>query len=267
MSDVAEDGRRYECVEPPLGEQLWQYDLPEVDPVLRRDLEQHLKVCDACRMARAVEHKVAAGLKDGWLVLDEQRRRTPLAWLAALFGVYPRLLWVRGAAVTGSLLLLTSLLLVVLLPPPDPDLGLVRRTGADELRFTRPVEGEVVLGGHPRFTWEAIEGATAYRLAVREVGGGYEWTGETRSTQTVVPDDAPVPLARRMRAYLEPIPSDLVPPGGITVSFRCDRLGSFMGYRVSAADPLMQLLGILGLVLLAAAGVVATLRPRRAAIR
>lgn len=45
----------YECVDPSVGDEIWQLDIPALDADLRRKLEAHVSICHACRMDRDLD--------------------------------------------------------------------------------------------------------------------------------------------------------------------------------------------------------------------
>ena len=56
MTDNAAAGAGgFECVDPRWGERLARLDDPQTNPAERQGLEDHLFICDACRLQRAAE--------------------------------------------------------------------------------------------------------------------------------------------------------------------------------------------------------------------
>ena len=222
----------YECVDLDLGAQLWQYDAPACESDLRRRLENHLDICHACRIALGIQERVADGLHTGEFDLGEKPRRTN-----PIFGG-------GGLAVAAA-----AMLLIFLLPPRSlEDMRTVRGDGSLP-RFERPVAGEVVWKSLPRISWTAIEFARVYRVRIQEVGGSFEWVGESAETHIALPADTALPSTARLRVLLETVPSYLVPPEGISTSIRTDGLGAFLSYRAMAAPAWLQWIGGLGLLL------------------
>lgn len=233
----------YECVESELGKELWKYDMPGIDSGLKRRIEAHLTVCDACRLSRAIERKVAVGLRDGGLKVGRPalpRSRPGFARLRR--GSF------LGAA--GVFAMAAAFILLFLLPPSVPDQAGTSRSALLRPGFDRPVEREVVREVGIRFSWRPIEGATRYRIAVREVEGPYEWSGETNGTSVRTPVENPLPAGKRFRALLQPVPADLARPGDTSVSFRTGTKGEVLLYRIGASPVPVRLLASIGLFLL-----------------
>jgi hypothetical protein len=248
MDDANLRDNPFECVEPELGELLWQYGMPDVDPVLRAKLADHLTICDACRFTLATEERVIRGLQAGSLTLREPARPRWSRFFAGILGPSRGRVLAFGGAVT-----LAASLVLMFLVPPSPTSGGLRRTAAGVPHFTRPVEGEVILSASPRLIWSAVPGASSYRLEVSQIGGRYEWQGESTTQSLQIPADAALLRAGRYRAILFPVPADLAGPGGISVSFARGDLGRFVGYRLGAAPRWIQILGLLGLLAMTAA--------------
>ncbi len=249
MDDAELRDNPFECVEPELGKLLWRYGLPGGDPALQSQLADHLTICDACRFTLATEERVIRGLQAGSLTLHEPARPRWSRFLVGILGP-PR---GRVLALGGACTLAASLVLMLLVPP-SPAGGGLHRGAAGAPRFTRPVEGEVIWSASPRLAWSAVPGASSYRLEVSEVGGDYDWRGQSRTESLQIPATAALPRAGYYRAILFPVPADLAGPGGISVSFARGDLGAFLGYRLGAAPRWIQILGLLGLLTLAAAG-------------
>ena len=218
--------------------------MPEIDSSLRERLEMHLTVCDACRLSQATEQKVAAGLREGSLRIEPVG--APPARPGSLRTRSGRLV-----AATGFMATTAALLLLYVLPPSPPDLGGTSRSPLSRPAFERPVEQEVLREGTVRFSWYPMEEATGYRLTVREVGGSFSWSGETKETSLHTPVDSSLPAGSRFRAILEPIPADLARPGDISVSFHTGTSGEVTAYRIGASPAPVRILGTLGLLLLA----------------
>ena len=224
----------YECVDPELGAYLAELGDADPDPDTQRDLHNHLLICDACRLQQAARKRIAAGLQDGTYHLDGADtslidRYRPPRWSA----------WLALAA---------CLALVFVLPPrPLNEPGPSRAPDSD-FAMTRPVEGEYLLAGSPRLAWHPLAEASGYRITVASTDGTYRWQETTRANEIRIPADVPLPAQTRFLALLEPIPADLGPDGGLSVSFRTTSTQAWIWYRLQAASPV--LLAVMGLALI-----------------
>lgn len=241
----------YECIEPELGLLAWRRDDPSAPADLRARLERHLVFCDACRLAPAIERRVAQGLRDGSI-------RIPASGYPPARMRSPR----RAVAAAGACAFAAGLAAMLLLPPAPAGPRKATRAAPAVMRIVRPVEGEVVLGRTPKLRWTAAAGASAYRVDISAVGDDYSWSAQTTATRVQVPDDAPCPPAGVLRAVLEPIPPDLAPAGGVSVSFRVGTVAQFARQRLTASPGGARAVALLGLAALAAA---VTMRRRRTA--
>ncbi len=239
MSGSTEQGHRFECVEPGLGEQLWRLDTDDIAPELRDRLERHLRVCDDCRLQRDLHARLstlaAAGELDITVSERPARRWRPDTLMAA----------------GGGLALAASLALMMLLPPSMPRAPGVSRGEEPGTGFTRPVEGEVLADATPALAWRPVDGATGYSLEITQTDGDYAWRARTGDTRVELPAEAALPDGGRFLVLLEPVPVDLAPLGGISVSFRRAGPAAVFAYRIGAAPKAVRLLGALGLGLLA----------------
>jgi hypothetical protein len=225
----------FECVEPALGDQLGLLPDPDLAPDVRKQLNDHLAICDSCRLELAIEQRVAAGLADGLLTLDTAgaTHRSPRR---------PRFLaWGGGVAMAASLALM------FLLPPTPSGPEVLRRSGDEEPRFVRPVEGELVGTATPELKWTAIDGATAYRLQISKIGGEAVWSARVKTTSVRVPESLPLTGPASYRAILEPVPADLAGFADVNVTFRRDGTAPFLAYRLQAAPVITRWLGAAGL--------------------
>ncbi len=253
MSDRRDDG--YECVEPDLGRQLWRLEEPDTGQEEARPLREHLRICDACRLRRAILSEVAQGLASGRLGLagDSAGRSAPSRRRART----ERLLAGSGGLAAAACLAL------LLLVPPAPVGGDRIERGDGAPTFRRPVEGEVLIDRTPRLSWRPVEGASRYRLEVTAVGGDYHWRTETEATAATVPADSPLPDDARLRAVLAPVPADLAAPGELSVAFRTGDVADLLHHRLAMAGPGVLGLGLASLLLLLGALIV-RLAPRPA---
>lgn len=231
--EIPRDG--YECVDPELGGELWRLDDLGTDDALRGRLEAHISICARCRLQLATEERARTGLRNGRLTLRGGRPRSRITPLSL------------GGA--GALALAAGVALVLLLPPRALEEDLVLRDGTGRPVITRPVPGEVVRGDKPCIEWTPIEGATAYRVTLRQVDGAYEWAHETTGPPACVPADAALATSARYRVVLETVPGYLAPGGGHHTSFRTGTLGEFLRYRLDAAPGWVLILGALGTLL------------------
>ncbi len=251
MNDSRSATDRYECVEPRLGERLADLALPDLPAEKRRELENHLRICDACRWRHATHDRLAAGLTAGDLHLPGDGR-----------GRRPGGAWPRGLAGGGLLAVAAGLALVFLLPPTSPADTRLSRSGEADLAFRRPVEGEVLCGRTPGLSWTPLAGASDYRITVEAVGGDYRWQTVTEEARVDIPTDRPLPRDARLRAIVRPRPADLARTGGTSVSFLTAGARRCIVYRCLAAPRGVQWLTGGGLLALAGA-VIGSLARRR----
>ena len=230
----------YQCVEPELGQTLWRLDLPEIEPDEAELLRGHLKMCDACRLYRAMERGFDTGLADGSLCLGTSTEKP--AQLPRRLATAPLILnWGAGLAIAASLALVT------ILPPEARDDGHISRSGT-EAPFVRPVEGEVVGPDALSLSWRAIPGASRYLVRVEEVDGAFRWSTETRDLSVSLVDGAAAPNDKDLRAFVTPIPRDLAPAEGLSVSFRTGSTGDVVRHRLAASPDLPRAFALAGLL-------------------
>ncbi len=241
MSGKTDHDHRFECVEPDLGEQLWKLDTDDVAHELKQRLERHLRVCDDCRLQRAVHARLGEMGAEGDLVVEVEPARDAHRWRR------PDGLM----AACGGLALAASLALVLVLPPTLPRAPGLSRAEDPGPGFLRPVEGEVLGADTPDLKWRPIAGATAYNLEITQTDGDYGWRGRADDASVRLPAEAALPARGRFRVLLEPVPADLAPLGGVSVSFRRAGPAEVFAYRVVAAPPAVHVLGVLGLAALA----------------
>lgn len=234
MHDDRKTPLSYECVEPELGEHLWLYDTPEVDPALKDRLDDHLSICAECRMHRALHRRLEAE-RAGHLGLVETtgRRR-----------------WQKGLSVAAVANLAACLLLTLFLPAQDPDRNLLPRRGGNAAFFLAPVTEEVVLGQRPDFAWTAVDNASSYSLAVRSTDGEFEWTIDTLRPEASLPANLNLPADARLQAFVEVTPPYLNPDDGISVTFHTGSPAAYAAYRIGANPWWVWLPGVFGLGLL-----------------
>jgi hypothetical protein len=140
--------------------------------------------------------------------------------------------------------------MVTMLPPAPAGGDRLRRGDGDAPRFLRPVAGEVVDGDRSTLSWRAIDGASGYRVRLESADGAYAWEQTVRGATTAVADHPAPPSGTELRAFLEPVPADLAPSGGISVAFRTGNGLDIIRYRFDAAPVTARLLVGFGLAAL-----------------
>ncbi len=255
MTNMHDDNLAFECVEPGIGEHIWRGALPDASPADRALREDHLRICDACRLEAAVGRSMSDGLASGHLVLPHPAapRVVPLAQRSSRL--------IASLSAGAASMAAMGLLLVMLMPPVAPAGFGADRSGAEE-GFVRPVEGEVAGPSGLDFHWHGVDGARSYQLRVEEIGGDFVWEGESREPSLTLPKDVALPVGAEFRAYLVPMPRDLAPAGGLSVRFRSGNLGAVLRYRAQAS-PLLARLMILGGLVLACGALIMGFRDRR----
>lgn len=221
----------YTCVDPPVGEQLWRLEAPDLDPAFRMQLEAHLEACAACRQLRALAAATGRLAQRGALGEPRPGWRPQSA----------RLMRGRLRRIAG-LALAASLAGALMLPPRSVERGWLAR-GEDVDRFLRPAEGEVLATRHPHLRWTPIAGASGYRVEIRDPAGLSVWTGESEGAHLRLPGAAALAGGRDYRAILITRPADLLPPGKVSVSFRIDSPWRMAWHRLRWAHPLLQAAG------------------------
>ncbi len=242
MNDRIDQGLA--CVDPKVGERILELALPTpvADTDERRLLTAHAEVCAYCRLTLDLHRSLAEGLADGSLTSASARVRNQTRirdWTG----------WAAVAAIAASLACL------LLLPPRAVGPSLVLRGGPDESRFLRPVEGEVVGGSGLNISWTAMPGADSYRIRLTGGPDDFAWTAETSQAHLVIPASADLPPGETFRVLLSTVPADLMPPGGISVSFRTGGTAAVASHRIRQAQPIVFLLAFAGLGCAMIAGV------------
>ncbi len=224
----------WECIDPAMGNCLWELEVDETTEERSQQLQAHLQLCDACRLDQALNTRLEQGLQAGALVLPPAPKRI---W------------WQRSSvqASAGSALIAACLALLMLLPPA-PSGDFVHLRGAhDDPHFIRPVEGEMVIAENTLLTWQPVDGATSYRITLSDVASDFNWVGTTSNTQIQLPPLNEDP--QTLRAVLATVPADLVAPGRISVCFNTGNWAQMVQDRMLKA-PLWMLLFIVSGVLL-----------------
>ena len=237
MTDNAAAGAGgFECVDPRWGERLARLDDPETNPAERQGLEDHLFICDACRLQRAAEAAVIAHLTAASAAGTRPRR-------------LPRRRAFVGVPAWSALALAASLAGVFLWPPASPDTG--ARRAAPDAGFVRPVEGEVVHSATPVLRWNPVPGATAYEVEISQVEGDYTLKARADAAELRVPAETPLPPGAMLRGVVRPIPTDLAGPVDMSVAFRRAGWTAYALYRLRTAPFVLHLLlaaGLFGLL-------------------
>jgi len=216
---------------------------------MRATLEAHLEACHACRLLARLDAKTQALARAGRL-----RSQDPGAAVQASRPsgrTRGRFNWAAALPLAASLVAMLAL-------PPRPTTHGGRARGSDVVRFTRPIEGEIVSTREPELSWTPIPHATGYAIELRDPDGRSVWTGETGVPRIRVPQAAALTPGREYRALLSVRPADLAPPAPASVVFRSDSFGPVVLHRLRWAHPLLQAatvasLALLSLVLIAGA--------------
>ena len=96
-----------------------------------------------------------------------------------------------------------------------------------------------------------MPGARSYGLRLVALEGDYRWEGQSEVPELSLPASATLPAGGRFKALLSATPTDLLPPGGVSVSFETDSYARMLWHRLRWARPWILLLGLAGLVLVA----------------
>ncbi|MFT5234294.1 MAG: hypothetical protein ACI9UK_001618 [Candidatus Krumholzibacteriia bacterium] len=216
----------FECVDPQWGDQLVRMHEADLAPAVRQGLENHLFICDACRLSQQVESAVGEATRAGRVIIKPGKVSRHLP--------FPLLRWAGPTTIAASLALL------FLLPPTGRGSGGVQRDGESAPKFERPVEGEIVWGNVPELKWSPIEGATSYRVVISEVGGDFKWTGSTDWTRVQMSAEHPLPDDGIFRGVVHPVPADLARPTAVTVAFSRSGWREYFRYRVGAAPGVVK---------------------------
>jgi hypothetical protein len=232
----------WECIDPSLGSCMWELDLPDTPEERASHLRAHLDLCEGCRLDQALTQRLEKGLADGELRVFQGPDRvvSPKPWF-----------WRPAALATAGSSLLAACLALLIFLPPQPAGDVVNRRGTpDEVRFLRPVEGEVVLTGATSLSWSPVDGATSYKVTLTDVDGEVVWEETTTDTRLEFPASATDSGDKTLRAILATVPADLVSPGQISVSFRTGNTLHVAWDRLAKAPPWLGLLALAGVVFL-----------------
>ena len=240
----------FECIDARVGGQLWRLEDPNTAPAQRAEIEAHLEICHACRFVLQVDAAVHRVAQSGGM--EPERAASRISPTRARFA---RAAWLARLPLAG--LPLAACLAAILLLPPRPIHDGAASRGAEATRFRRPVEGEIVSSPRPALSWTPVAGASRYEIELRDHSGKPVWRGE--SVHPSIPtDDVPaLPRGGEYRALLSVQPSDLLPPGRVSVAFKTGTLGQAILHRLRWAHPALQVasaLAALGLVLVLSLG-------------
>lgn len=216
--DAPGDPRDLECLDPMLGEQIWQRATDDCPPDLRERLEAHLQYCAACRLQAAVEDLVAGGLRTKRLQLPPARDYAAPGWLGAM----------GMASIAASVVMMLTLA-----PRPASEALVLRGDDAGMPAIERPVPGEIVHGRRPTLRWTPLAGASSYRVRVTAVDDDFTWMSDVKQSEATVPTDKSLPADTRFRVVVSPVPAHLAPAEGMRTTFRTGSLGAWLGYRLS----------------------------------
>ncbi|MCP4292386.1 MAG: hypothetical protein GY780_11205 [bacterium] len=222
MTEKQNNVNDFECVQPEAGNEIWRLEMPDTEPELRTRLENHLAICDSCRLTLAVH---------GQLQNPAQAKilRPPFN-----FGL------------TGVLALAASLALAFILPPGQMDRTLMR--GDSGPAFISPIEGEVVLQETPQLKWSQVPGATSYEVRITGVSDDYEWTSSSSQPTITIAEEHGLAHNQEVRVVVKTVPGDLVPLGSISVQFSREGPAPFVAYRVVSAPLVAKFLALAGLI-------------------
>ncbi|MCP4122613.1 MAG: hypothetical protein GY751_12740 [Bacteroidetes bacterium] len=221
----------YECIEPELGQELWQYDHPVVDPDLKTKLGNHLTLCQKCNQIRELDSVLANGLSNGTLQIKKPVYTLPAKRYATRF-----------VASMGSMAIAAGLVLMFMLPI-QKNVNQVDR-GLAESGFLMPIDSEVITGGKVNLAWAPVKNAAGYILRMETSESDWQWSTKTDKNRIIVDH---LPAHSNITAYLKSIPGDLSPIGGWSISFRHGSFSEFAQFRVKNSAVFARILIVFGL--------------------
>jgi len=222
------------CVDPAVGDRILDLTLPAIDADDRRLLEAHVEACALCRLTLDLEHRLGEGIRDGSLIgaeLNSSSYRRQRTWTG----------WIAVAATAASL----ACLLVL---PPRPVGPAVAVRGPGEAGFLRPVAGEVIAGNEMMIAWADVPGADLYRVRITEIHTGETRTETTRETRLLTRSGSGPSSDGTYRILLSTEPSDLLPPGGVSVVYRSGGRFGVIIHRAKMAQPVTYAMAFAGLI-------------------
>jgi len=246
-TDVA-DLNHYECIDPQVGGEIWRLDDPATEPALAERLRLHCQYCAACRIVRALDAEIAAGVQEGELTIARPicRSRQGFLWLGGL----------------GATAMAAGLATIMVLPPTAPSSTQITRSGESAPAIERPVSNEVIAGVRPKLKWTPLPGARAYDVSIRSVEGEYAWQERTEDASLQVAREAALPQNQRFRVGVTPIPAHLAPEGGLRSTFRTGTSLETLIYRLTHGSVTAMAAGVVGTLALIV-GAVGLTWPRR----
>lgn len=243
--DSPEDPRDLECLDPTMGEQMWQRATADCPPELRERLDVHLQFCAACRLQAALEDRVVTGLRSQRLRLPATGGNGAPRWLGAL-----------GVASIAASVVMT----LTLAPHPAGEALVLRGDDASTSAITSPVPGEIIHGRRPTLRWTALPGASRYQVRVTAVDDDFVWVTDVDRAEATVPTESSLPADTRFRVAIVPVPAHLAPAGGLRTSFSTGDLGAWLGYRLGHGPRAARAPAAAGVAALALALVLAARR-------
>jgi len=224
--------QEFACVDPDVGDRVFELERGDLDEPARRILEAHLDVCDHCKSIVDLDRRLADLVRDdGRVTRRRTLRRARVSLMAA-----------------ASVVAAACLACLVLLPPRPVGPSQVLRGGTDAA-FVRPVEGEVVAGAELGVRWTPIEGVESYRVQITRLSDGATVTERSESEQLRISGSDTLVEGDSYRLLLSTIPEDVVRPGEVSVTFRVGSKSDLITHRIRNAPFVVGLLGVLTLVL------------------
>jgi hypothetical protein len=208
----------FECIDPPMGERIFELSRPGGDPKDRTVLEAHLKACAFCRQAVDLDQRIADRLRDR---RPRRVRRGRPFWLGSAS-------LATAAAAAICMMMMTP-------RPMGPSLSI---RGTEGAQFVRPVEGEVVLSKGLSANWTEVPDAASYTVRLSDLDGQSSWTSETEAPHWSSDGDVELVPGRTYRLVLSTKPEDLLAPGAVSVRFVAGTVPSLVAHRVTNAQPI-----------------------------
>ncbi len=226
-----ENNLNYECIEPELGQELWQYDCPKVDSDLKIKLMNHLTLCQKCNQIRELDKVLAKGLSNGTLQLNKpvvtsSSKRYATSLVASM----------------SAMAIAAGIVLIFMLPIQSNVMQVDR--GIVKSGFFAPVASEVITGGKVNLAWVPVKNAAGYILRLETAESDWQWSTKTDKNRIIVEH---LPAQSNITAYLKSIPGDLSPIGGWSIAFRHGSFSEFARFRVKNSAVFARILIVFGL--------------------